>query len=101
MPSGVEKLSFDVEELSSLAVIEKNKPYQVKVRATLTTFKTLLTPEFIETADKIINVTVEGLRITTADVSVPENDLLVIGKSNKTIGVGVGADLNIGRSFIV
>jgi hypothetical protein len=31
----------------------QNKPYQVKVRATLTTFKTLLQPEFIETADKI------------------------------------------------
>jgi hypothetical protein len=27
--------------------------------------------------------------------------ILVIGNSNKTIGVGVGADLNIGRSFIV
>jgi hypothetical protein len=47
----------------------QNKPYQVKVRATLTTFKTLLQDEFFETADKIINVTVEGLRITTADVS--------------------------------
>jgi hypothetical protein len=43
----------------------QKKPYQVKVRATLTTFKTLLQDEFIETADKIINVTVEGLRITT------------------------------------
>jgi hypothetical protein len=67
MPSGVEKLSFDIEELSSLAVIEN-------ANVCLTTFKTLLQDEFFETADKIINVTVEGLRITTADVSVPEND---------------------------
>jgi hypothetical protein len=29
----------------------------------------------VETADKIISVTVEGLRITTADFSIPENYL--------------------------
>jgi hypothetical protein len=40
-----------------------NNIYQVKVRATLTTEKGLLNPESIETADKIITVTVEGINI--------------------------------------
>jgi hypothetical protein len=59
-----------------------------------------LTPEFIETADKIITVTVEGLRITTADVSVPENkpDTLVKLTTNTNFGVSFfvtgGADKN-------
>jgi hypothetical protein len=48
--------------------------YQVKVRASLTT--SIGNEDiFTETADKIITVTVEELRITTADISVPENTL--------------------------
>jgi hypothetical protein len=52
--------------------------------------------EKFETADKIINVTVEGLRITTADVSVPENH-------NEFIVLTTNQDFNenAGRSFIV
>jgi hypothetical protein len=51
--------------LKATALVQ-DKPYRVKVRATLTT-ETILGTSF-ETADKIINVTVEGLRITTASV---------------------------------
>jgi hypothetical protein len=74
--------------------------YSGKVRATLTTDKGLVNPESIETADKIITVTVEGLRITTADVSVPENkpDTLVKLTTNTNFGVSFfvtgGADKN-------
>ncbi|VVH64644.1 hypothetical protein BSPLISOX_2239, partial [uncultured Gammaproteobacteria bacterium] len=56
--------------LKATALVQ-DKPYRVKVRATLTT-ETIF-GKSTETADKIISVTVEGLRITTADFSIPEN----------------------------
>jgi hypothetical protein len=48
--------------------------------------------DFNENADVIFSIP------SGADI---DAGILVIGNSNKTIGVGVGADLNIGRSFIV
>jgi hypothetical protein len=59
-----------------------------------TLLKTLLQDEFIETADKIINVTVEGLRITTADVSVPEKSgLLSMVKVRALVVVSVSGSV--------
>jgi hypothetical protein len=45
--------------------------------------------------------TTKTITVTVTDLDNKKAGILVIGNSNKTIGVGVGADLNIGRSFIV